>query len=87
MECEKPSASSVGSSVRARAVHAVDMFYDVLNADIRDYIPPVTLRRRFPPRFDADVRRAKGETQFSNELKHKRNQKNIRNFEDKRQLF
>ena len=37
---------------------AVDVFYSILEAAICDHVPRVTLRRRFPPWFDATVRAA-----------------------------
>ena len=35
---------------------AVDLFYDVLDSTIRDHIPTVVIRRKFPPWFDRELR-------------------------------
>ena len=37
---------------------ATDRFYDILDAAIHDHIPVVQLRRKQPPWFDAELRRA-----------------------------
>ena len=67
---------------------AVNMFYDFLESAIRDYVPTVELRRRFPPWYDADVRaalRAK-ETAF-NRVKRNRTPAAASDFADKRREF
>ena len=40
---------------------AVDAFYSTLQASIQDHIPTLTLKRRYPPWFDSDVRKALAE--------------------------
>ena len=67
---------------------AVDVFYGLLDAAIRDHVPTVTLRRRFPPWFDASVRQAlrEKETAF-NRRKRNRTQVSVREFEEKRKQF
>ena len=67
---------------------AVDVFYGLLDAAIRDHVPTVTLRRRFPRWFDASVRQAlrENETAF-NRRKRNRTHDSVREFEEKRKQF
>ena len=37
---------------------AVSLFYTLVDGAVRDYVPTVTMKRRFPPWFDTSVRRA-----------------------------
>ena len=37
---------------------AVSLFYALVDGAVRDYVPTVVMKRRFPPWFDASVRRA-----------------------------
>ena len=37
---------------------AVSMFYTLMDATMRDHVPVVTVKKRFPPWFTGDVRRA-----------------------------
>ena len=67
---------------------AVDLFYDVLNAAICDHIPTVVLRRKFPPRFDGEVKRALRDKEAAfNRRKHNRNVDTEREFHSKRRDF
>ena len=63
-------------------------FYDFLDAAIRDHVPTVVLRRRFPPWFDAPVRQALREKERAfNRSKKNRTQESVRDFEEKRKYF
>ena len=67
---------------------AVDVLYEYLEAAIRDHVPTVELRRRFPPWFDAPVRQALREKEAAfNRTKRNRTQDTIRDFEEKRKHF
>ena len=67
---------------------AVDMFYGVLEGAIRDNIPTVTLRRKCPPWFDAEVRRALKEKECAfKRMKRNRNSETVEGFEEKRRVF
>ena len=37
---------------------AVSMFYTLVGATVRDHVPVVTVKKRFPPWFIGDVKRA-----------------------------
>ena len=37
---------------------AVSLFYTIVDGAVRDYVPTVTMKKRFPPWFDGSVRRA-----------------------------
>ena len=67
---------------------ALDVFYELFEAAIRDHVPTVVLRRRFPPWFDTSVRQAlrEKETAF-NRTKRNRTDNSVRNFEEKRKRF
>ena len=66
----------------------VDMFYGVLEGAIRDHIPTVTLRRKCPPWFDAEVRRALKEKECAfKRMKRNRNSETVEGFEEKRRAF
>ena len=67
---------------------AVDMFYGVLEGAIRDHIPTVTIRRKCPPWFDAEVRRALKEKESAfKRMKRNRNSDTVECFEEKRRVF
>ena len=64
------------------------MFYSVLEGAIRDHIPMVTLRRKCPPWFDAEVRRALREKEAAFKcMKRNRVPDTLADFEEKRREF
>lgn len=68
---------------------AVSMFYALLDAAVHDYVPIVTLTKRFPPWFTDDVRRALRAKQASFErMKRHPNDEHMRaNFVQSRSVF
>ena len=48
---------------------AAELFYDLLNAAISDYVPVVSRSRRLPPWFDRDVQCALREKNLAHRLK------------------
>ena len=68
--------------------NAVDVFYTILEAAICDHVPRVTLRRSFPPWFDAASREAlkRKETAFRR-LRRNPSDEARRDFSEKRSVF
>ena len=67
---------------------ATDLFYCLLEAAIRDFIPVVTIKRRFPPWFDRDLRIALKEKEAAFErMKRNRCDASVGEFRDKRRCF
>ena len=67
---------------------AVDLFYSKLEASIQDHIPTLTLKRRYPPWFDSDVRKALTEKESAyRSMKSNRNIDTMNRFRDCRKIF
>ena len=67
---------------------AVDTFYDLLHAVIRDCIPVVQIKRKYPPWFDRDLRNLLREKETSfKRMKRNRCEKTEEVFRDKRRNF
>ena len=67
---------------------ALDLFYDLLTPAIQDHIPRVTLRRRYAPWFDAELRAILREKEAAHRrLKRNRSEENVRCFGEKRRDF
>ena len=67
---------------------AVERFYDILTAAIRDCIPVVLIKRNFPPWFDHDLRNMLREKEFAfRRVKRNRCEATESDFRDKRRAF
>ena len=67
---------------------AIDTFYDVLDAAIRDYVPTVVLRRGYPPWFDGEVKKALREKEMAFRRKKSYPTPDTEtDFRDKRRIF
>ena len=67
---------------------AVKMFYAHLHRSITSHIPTVTLKRHYPPWFDADVRKALTDKEYAfRALKRDRNVDTLAYFRDCRRVF
>ena len=67
---------------------AVDVFYSTLQASIQDHIPTLTLKRRYPPWFDSDVRKALAEKESAcRALKVNRDTDTLDRFRECRKTF
>ena len=67
---------------------ATDLFYSLLESAIRDFVPVVTMKRRFPPWFDRELRTAlkEKETAFKR-MKRNRSEESVGSFHNKRRNF
>ena len=67
---------------------AIDTFYDVLDAAIRDHVPTVVLRRGYPPWFDGEVKKALREKEMAFRRKKSNPTPDTEtDFRDKRRIF
>ena len=67
---------------------ATELFYDLLNATIKDHIPLVQLKRRYPPWFDRDLRSALAEKEAAHRrMKSNRSPQSEAVFQEKRRSF
>ena len=67
---------------------AIDTFYDLLDAAIRDHVPTVVLRRGYPPWFDGEVKKALREKEMAFRRKKSNPTPDTEtDFRDKRRIF
>ena len=67
---------------------AVELFYDVLENAIREYVPIVVIKRKYPPWFDRELRALlKAKESAFRRLKRNRSEESENRFKEKRSAF